>query len=48
MRKNQTFLHYVALTGCILLITLSTTAQSVLYQQNSEVNNLMVQYEADR
>lgn len=32
----------------ILLTTVSSVAQSVLYQQTSEVNNLMVQYEADR
>jgi uncharacterized protein (DUF885 family) len=47
MRKKQTFILYVALCG-YMLSALSTTAQSVLYQQNSEVNNLMVQYEADR
>ena len=32
----------------MLLTTISSMAQSVLYQQTSEVNNLMVQYEADR
>src|SRR4051812_12426258 len=37
-----------ALILCILLTTLSSMAQSTLYQQTSEVNNLMVQYEADR
>ncbi|HEX6429860.1 MAG TPA: DUF885 family protein [Niastella sp.] len=43
MRKKQTLILV-----CCLLFALSTMAQSVLYQQNSEVNNLMVQYEADR
>jgi uncharacterized protein (DUF885 family) len=47
MRKKQTFILYVALCG-YMLSAFSTMAQSVLYQQNSEVNNLMVQYEADR
>jgi uncharacterized protein (DUF885 family) len=47
MRKKQTFILYVALCG-YMLSALSTRAQSVLYQQNSEVNNLMVHYEADR
>lgn len=35
------------LVGCMAAITPSS-AQSILYQQNSEVNNLMVQYDADR
>jgi uncharacterized protein (DUF885 family) len=48
MRKKQIRFRYVAASCCMLLITLSTRAQSVLYQQNSEVNNLMVHYEADR
>jgi uncharacterized protein (DUF885 family) len=47
MRKKQSFILYVALCG-YMLSALSTKAQSVLYQQNSEVNNLMVHYEADR
>jgi uncharacterized protein (DUF885 family) len=47
MRKKQIFIHSVAIFS-LLLIALSSTAQSVLYQQTSEVNNLMVQYEADR
>ncbi|THU34174.1 DUF885 domain-containing protein [Niastella caeni] len=42
MRKN-----YTLIIGC-MLIALSSMAQSVLYLQTSEVNNLMVQYEADR
>jgi hypothetical protein len=51
-------MHYKAPTArllftvlCTIAIVLQTTAQSsqpVLYQQNSEVNNLMVQFEADR
>jgi uncharacterized protein (DUF885 family) len=32
----------------MILTTTSVLSQSVLYQQSSEVNNLMVQYEADR
>lgn len=32
----------------ILLATMTAVGQTVLYQQSSEVNNLMVQYEADR
>ena len=42
MRKR-----HILILGMILA-TVSSMAQSVLYQQNSEVNNLMVQYEADR
>ncbi|MBO9198743.1 MULTISPECIES: DUF885 family protein [Niastella] len=42
MRKQHTLIL------SILLMAVSSTAQTVLYQQNSEVNNLMVQYEADR
>jgi uncharacterized protein (DUF885 family) len=37
-----------AVTILCMTTTLSSAAQSVLYQQTSEVNNLMVQYEADR
>jgi uncharacterized protein (DUF885 family) len=33
---------------CALALYLPTRAQSILYQQSSEVNNLMVQYDADR
>jgi uncharacterized protein (DUF885 family) len=32
----------------ILLATMTAAGQTALYQQSSEVNNLMVQYEADR
>jgi len=32
----------------MLLTTAATMSQQTLYQQNSEVNNLMVQFEADR
>jgi uncharacterized protein (DUF885 family) len=42
MRKR-----HILILGMILA-TVSSMAQSVLYQQSSEVNNLMVQYEADR
>jgi uncharacterized protein (DUF885 family) len=41
MRK----LHYLILS---LLTTASAAGQTALYQQSSEVNNLMVQYDADR
>jgi uncharacterized protein (DUF885 family) len=48
MRKQHTFILYVAIFGCMLLTALSSFSQSALYRQSSEVNNLMVQYEADR
>src|SRR5687767_237286 len=32
----------------LLLTAASSNSQSVLYKQTSEVNNMMVQYEADR
>ncbi len=48
MSKIHTNILNVAITGCIALTTLSSNAQSPLYQQTSEVNNLMAQYEADR
>jgi uncharacterized protein (DUF885 family) len=35
------------LFGCMAAMA-SSTAQSILYQQTSEVNNIMVQYDADR
>jgi uncharacterized protein (DUF885 family) len=40
--------RFVVLLLCMAFITLPATAQNVLYQQSSEVNNLMLQYEADR
>src|SRR3954468_17907498 len=42
MRKQHTLIL------SILLLTTAATGQQALYQQNSEVNNLMVQYDADR
>lgn len=45
MRKKHTIILYLALNSCALS---STAQQAPLYQQTSEVNNLMVQYEADR
>lgn len=47
MRKQHTLIRLVAIISYALLTT-AATGQTVLYQQNSEVNNLMVQYDADR
>jgi uncharacterized protein (DUF885 family) len=45
---NQTNMAYSLRILLFLFVSLPCFSQSVLYQQSSEVNNLMVQFDADR
>ena len=49
MNQTKTIMRkkHILILG-ILLATMTAVGQTALYQQSSEVNNLMVQYEADR
>src|SRR5690349_11368840 len=47
MRYLTIYARLVVAIFCMSISALPSTAQSVLYQQTSEVNNIMVQYQAD-
>jgi uncharacterized protein (DUF885 family) len=49
MRYARTYLRYITFMLCAATSSLSVTGQApALYQQTSEINNLMVQYNADQ